>query len=953
MDSLVKELEEKIEGEVRFDRYTKALYSTDASIYQIDPIGVVIPKHEEDILTTIRLAANHAVPVLPRGGGTSLSGQAVGKAIVMDTSKYMDRILEVNPEERWARVQPGVVLDQLNDHLRANGLWFAPDVSTSSRATIGGMVGNNAAGSRSIIYGKTVDHVKELTVALSDGGVAVFGEIGDEELKVKLEEEGIEGHIYREVLRIIEENREEIPKRFPNILRRVSGYNLDELLKDGPLNLAKLIVGSEGTLAIVTEAKVNLVPRPKMTAQAVVHFSDLLESLQATVEILKCDPAAVELVDKMILDLTKDSLEYSRRMNFVKGDPRSILLVEFHGESKDELISKIEGMEKILAAAGLGGEIVRVLDKDEQANIQKVRKAGLGLLLGMKGDTKPTTFVEDTAVSPEVLPDYVRKFRNIVEKYNTTAAFYGHASVGCLHIRPLINMKIGSKVKEIRSIAEEVYDLVLEYGGSISGEHGDGLVRSEWISKMFGPQLYGAFRQVKTAFDPKWIMNPGKIVDAPPMTENLRYGESYETMPLKTYFKYSQEGGFAKAIELCNGVGACRKTSEGTMCPSYLVTREEEHTTRGRANALRMVISGALPHEEFTGKRLYEVLDLCLECKGCKGECPSNVDMAKFKYEFLASYQEKHGVPLRSRLFANIEKLNKLGCALSPLSNWVAANPAFKWTLQWLTNIERRRTLPTFAHPTFRGWFKSRGGSPKKDKKVVLFDDTYTNYNHPSVGMAAVKVLEAAGFQVILPSKKKCCGRPMISKGLLKEARSNAEYNIDGLFGYVEHGYPIVGLEPSCITTFRDEYPDLVDDDRAEVLGRNVLMIDEFLSKLQDKDQLDLKFTDLKKDVLYHGHCYQKALIGTAPSLFSLRLPSGYRVEEIESGCCGMAGSFGYEAEHYDLSLKVGGVKLFPAVESRVEGTEVAVAGISCRHQIEDGTGVKPRHLIEILADAL
>jgi len=952
MDALEQELKQYVKGEVRFDRFSRVLYSTDASIYEIEPIGVVIPKGEEDVAAVVRIARENGVPILPRGGGTSLAGQAVGRAVVVDMSKFMNRILEVNPEGQWVRVQPGIVLDELNAHLRPSGLFFAPDVAPSNRATIGGMVGNNSCGARSIIYGKTVDHVEELRVLLAGGEEVVLKPLTKEAFQAKAKLKTLEGQIYREVQRIVEANRDEILTRYPKIMRRVGGYNLDEFVKDGELNLAKLVVGSEGTLATVLEVKLNLVPRPKMAALTIVHFREFLEAMEATNEILPFGPSAVELIDKMIIDLTRETLEYARRMTFVQGDPEALLLVEFYGTSLGELRAKVEGMEERLRRKGFGYAFVKVFDQEEQVNVWKVRKAGLGLLQGVRGDRKPIAFVEDTAVSPEHLPQYIRRFREILKEHGTTAGYYGHTSVGCIHIRPMINLKEVREIEKMRSIAEAIRDLVLEYGGAMSAEHGDGLARSQWNEKLFGPALYQAFKEVKRAFDPQGIMNPGKIVDAPPMTENLRYGPSYRTLPLKTYLSFEREGGFARAVELCNGMGVCRKKLEGTMCPSYMVTLEEEHSTRGRANLLRAVLSGKLPPEELSGKRLFEALDLCLECKGCKGECPSNVDMAKLKYEFLAHYYEANPRPLRSKLFGSVELLNKLGSRFAPFSNWVMGTRLARLALHRLVGIAPERTLPPFARPTFPEWFAERRVKPTGRRgKVVLFPDTFMTYNYPEIGKAAVRVLEAAGFEVILPEKT-CCGRPMISKGMLKEVKANARYNVEKLSAYANQGIPIVGCEPSCLLTFRDEYPDLIDDERATLVAKDSFLLEEFLLRLHEKGELDLRFNGSKRKLLFHGHCHQKALVGSAPSLKVLRLP-GFEVEEVDSGCCGMAGSFGYEAEHYEISMAVGERRLFKAIRERGSEVEIVANGVSCRQQIVHGTGRRAKHIAEVLADAL
>ena len=948
---LEHELKKCVSGEVRFDDFSKVLYSTDASIYQIEPVGVVVPRSKDDVLATVEVARNNGIAVLPRGGGTSLAGQTVNHAIVIDFSKYMNRLLEFNFEERWARVEPGIVLDVLNRQLLSHKLHYTPDPSTSNRATVGGSIGNNSCGAHSITYGKTIDQVQELQVVLSDGSEANFHSVGTNNLKTKLSCQGLEFNIYREVTRIARENRDEIEARFPNLMRRVSGYNLDNFTEGDPLNLTNMVVGSEGTLCVVTEAKVNLEPTPNMTALSVVHFKDTYEACQATPAILEHRPAAIELIDKMILDQCRSSMGFARNMTFVEGNPGAILLVEFFGQ-KDELLSRVEALKNCMKKSHLGYACINFTEKAAQANVWAVRKAGLGLLMSVPGNAKPIPFVEDTAVPPEKLAEFVRRFDQIVNDHGTQAGYYGHASVGCLHIRPLIDLKSSEGMDRMFSIASSISDLVLEFDGALSGEHGDGIARSVWTEKMFGSRIYEAFRQVKQAFDPQNIMNPGKIVDSPPMTENLRYTLSYKTTHLKTHLDFSKYGGYTGAVEMCNGMGACRKT-DGTMCPSYQVTKEEEHSTRGRANLLGAALSGALPVGSFTSERLYEALDLCLECKGCKGECPSGVDMAKLKYEFLQRYYAANGTPLRAKLFADINRLNRIGCLFAPLSNWVSKLPVTRLLGHSLLGIHKNRPLPPFARPTFPQWFRSyKGNGSGHHGRVVLFNDTFMNYNYPQIGRAAVTVLEKAGFQVEIANVK-CCGRPMISKGMLSKAEKYARYNVDRLYDYIEQGIPVVGCEPSCLLTLRDEYPDLLKDKKSRKVAEGSYLIDEFLLNLQNKDQLSLEFSAVQKKVLFHAHCHQKALLGTEVSRKVLSMPPGYKVEVVDSGCCGMAGAFGYEKEHYDISQTIGKERLFPSVSSKGQGWDITVMGISCRQQIEHGTGRYARHLVEVLQDAL
>src|SRR5713226_4957760 len=742
MTDLERELRKVVEGEVRFDAYSRLLYSTDASMYQVEPIGVVIPRHAGDVQAAIEIANRQQAPLLPRGGGTSLTGQTVNRAVVLDFSRYMAKVLEVDSEALWARVQPGLVQDELNHHVRPMELLFGPDTSTSSRATLGGMIGNNSGGAHSIAYGLTIEHVLEISTILADGSRAVFGEVTPETFRTKMQAPGLEGQIYREIARIRDQYHEEIATRYPQKhWRRVCGYNLDELVKDRPLNMARLIVGSEGTFLTVVEAKVRLVRRPKATALDVIHYHDIQEALESSQAILETGPYAVELTDKMILDLARGNIEQSARMGFVQGEPGAILIVEYAGETDAEVRSKVEALEARRAREGFGYAAHAAHDVGEQQSIWKLRKAGLGLLLGMKGDKKPIAFVEDTCVEPRHLAEFVPRFRDVFAKHDTVGAYYGHCSVGCLHIRPVIDLKTPRGLEQVRAIADEITDLVVEFGGTISSEHGDGRARSPFLERMYGPTLMRAFRELKHAFDPENRMNPGNIVASPGITEHLRYGAGYTTWAPATLLDFSEQGGFAAAVEMCNGVGACRKTLEGTMCPSYMATRDEEHSTRGRANALRAVLSGALPPGEFTGRRLYEVMDLCLECKGCKAECPANVDMAKLKYEFLYHYYQAHGLPLRNRLFGRIERLNRLGARMPGLVNALSSLPLSRWLLEKVVGIDRRRPLPALAAETFTAWF-NRHAPPAETPRgeAVLFHDTFVTYNTPEIGCAAVEL---------------------------------------------------------------------------------------------------------------------------------------------------------------------------------------------------------------------
>ncbi len=953
MNDLERELRRQVEGDVRFDTYSRLLYSTDASMYQMEPIGVVIPRHAGDVQAVVETANRLGAPLLARGGGTSLTGQTVNQAVVLDFSRYMNAVLEVNEDELWARVQPGLVQDELNHHVRPRGLLFGPDTSTSNRATIGGMLGNNSGGAHSIAYGLTIEHVIEAHAILADGSRAVFGEVTPATFLAKMQLPGLEGQIYREVARIRTQYKDDIAARYPRHWRRVCGYSLDELARDRPLNMARLVVGSEGTLLTIVEAVMRLVRRPKHTAVDVIHYRDMQEALESSQAILETGPYAVELTDKMILDLARNNIEQSKRMGFVQGDPAAILIVEYTGDTDGEVKDKIDALEARRAQERFGYASHIAFDPGEQQSIWKLRKAGLGLLLGMKGEAKPIAFIEDTAVDPKHLPEFVPRFRDIMARHGADAAYYGHCSVGCLHIRPVINLKTARGLGQVEAMAGEIFDLVLEYGGAISSEHGDGRARSPFLERVFGPAVFQAFRELKAAFDPKNLLNPGNIVASPGITQHLRYGTAYKTWQPKTVLDFSAQGGFAAAVEMCNGVGVCRKKLEGTMCPSYMATKDEEHSTRGRANALRAVLSGKVPADDFAGRRLYEVMDLCLECKGCKAECPSNVDMAKMKYEFLYHYHQVNGLPLRNRLFGHIARLSRLGSGLAPVSNWIAASLPNRLVMEKLFGIDRRRPLPAFAAETFTAWFDRRKPSREPRRgRVALFADTFVTYNTPEVGRAAVELLEAAGYAVELVNKK-CCGRPLISKGMLDLARAHAEWNVARLAPLVARGIPIIGLEPSCLLTLRDEYVELVPGDDARRVARASFLLEEFL--LAEKTRglsLGWKNGGPLRRALLHGHCHQKALVGTAATVEALRW-AGFEVSEVDSGCCGMAGSFGFEKEHYDVSVTLGNRRLAPAVRAVPADTEVVAAGISCRQQIQHLAGRRAKHPAQVLRESL
>jgi FAD/FMN-containing dehydrogenase/Fe-S oxidoreductase len=966
VNDLEHALRRVVRGSVRFDHGSRLLYSTDASMYQVEPIGVVIPRDADDVRAAVQVAREQKVALLPRGGGTSLTGQTVNRALVIDFTQHMNQVVEVNREEQWARVQPGLVQDDLNHHVRPLGLLFGPDTSTSNRATLGGMMGNNSGGSHSIAYGLTVDHVLEIRALLVDGTEVVFGELTPSEFEAKCRVPGPEGQVYREAAGIREGYADEIRARYPKHWRRVAGYNLNELLGLGvrprsyagggngtprTLSMARLVVGSEGTLLTILEARVRLVRRPRATAVDVIHYRDMQEALESSQAILETDPYAVEVTDKLILGLARNNIEQSRRMGWVQGDPAAIMIVEYTGENEAEARAKVEALEARRARERFGYAAHAAYDAAEQRTIWNLRKAGLGLLLGMKGDKKPIAFVEDTCVDPRNLAKFVPRFKEIFARHDTVGAYYGHCSVGCLHIRPVIDLKTPRGLDQVRAIAGEITDLVVEFGGTISSEHGDGRARSPFLERMYGPRIMEAFRRLKRAFDPDHRMNPGNIVDAPGITENLRYGVDYKTWEPTTLLDFSEAGGFAASVEMCNGVGACRKSLEGTMCPSYMATRDEEHSTRGRANALRAVLSGRLAPAEFTGKRLHEVMDLCLECKGCKAECPANVDMAKMKYEFLYHYYRANGLPLRNRLFGRIERLSRFAARLPTISNWMVQVPFNRWLMEKVLGIDRRRPLPAFAPQTFTDWFARRpvpAAAPRGE--VVLFHDTFVTHNTPEIGHAAVQLLEAAGYRVVLVDRK-CCGRPLISKGMLAEAREHAAWNVARLHPYAARGVAIVGLEPSCLLTLRDEYVDLLRTDEARAVAKQSALLEQFFLRERERG-LTLPFKPGVREALLHGHCHQKAMVGTAPTVGVLTW-AGYTVTEVDSGCCGMAGSFGFEREHYDISVALGNRRLAPTVKATPATTEVVAPGISCRQQIQHLAGRRAKHPAEVLWESL
>ena len=968
VDALQRDLQSAIDGEVRFDAVSRALYSTDASVYQIQPLGVVIAKSRDDVVQALALCARHRCPVTMRGGGTSQAGQAIGSGLVIDTSKYFNRILEVNPVERWVRVEPGVVLDELNAALRPHDLRFAPDISTASRATVGGMMANNSAGARSVLYGKTIDHVLEQHVVLSDGSLAHFRPLEPCEVDEICARDTLEGACYREVRQTVRANVEEIGRRYPKVLRRVGGYNLDALVAACahggtiPFNMARLIVGSEGTLAIVLEAKLALVPLPKAKAVLAVQFANLLEALEATPAILRHHPSAIEVMDRFILDHTRQSAALERlKRTFIDGDPEALLCVEIYADTKDELTPRLEAIERDLTSRRLGYRYHRALEPAAQSAIWSLREAALGLSMAMKGDAKSLSFVEDTAVAPDKLRDYIDAFLQMIRRHGTTAGVYAHASVGCLHVRPVVNMKTEAGVRQFEAIAAASADLVLEYGGALSGEHGDGLVRSCFMERMFGPTLYEAFRHIKRTFDPQGLLNPGKIVDAPPLTASLRYGPGYHAVQPVTFFDYSDHGGLAGAVEMCSGLGVCRKTLDGTMCPSYMATREEAHSTRGRANVLRLAMSGRLGEAGLGDDGVREVLDLCLECRACKAECPVGVDVARFKSEFLADYWSRHGTPIRAHLLGHIHGVSRWGSRFAPFSNAVARNPLLRAFNERIAGIDRRRTPPAWTSHSFAKGFRkhrrARAVAPERlpNRTVALFNDTFTNYYSPAIGMAGLRVFEIAGLEVEL-APDACCGRPLISQGLLGAARRQAASSVEELYPLAERGVPIVFFEPSCLSAIREDVPSLLRGEaqrRAQRVADRAVLFEEFLERECEAGRVRLDLRDGPPRILLHGHCHQKAMGGLGPAKALLGRIPGATVVDLDAGCCGMAGSFGYAREHFEVSRAIGERRLLPAARTLPDGAVLVASGTSCRHQVADFTGVRALHAAELIRSVI
>jgi FAD/FMN-containing dehydrogenase/Fe-S oxidoreductase len=957
MSDLETELRSAMAGEVRADAYTRHLFSSDASMYSIEPLAVVFPRDAADVAAAAGVCGRRQVPMLPRGAGTSLAGQTVGRAVIIDTSRHMDAIIELDSGRGLARVQPGVVQNDLNRAAAQHGLLFGPDTSTSDRATIGGMIGNNSAGSGSVVYGMTIDHVEALEVVLSDASTATLGAVDAAAVAGRAGTNTLEGRIYARLPRLVDEHRTAIVERFPPYWRRAGGYRLDRLADGSPFNLARFVVGSEGTLVIVTEATVRLVPLPRAKAIAVGHFASVADAIAATEDALGARPSAVELIDRTILELSRRKIEFAALGSIIDGDPGALLFVTFEADSLGEAATGVGRLAELWQRHHHGYHTLRAITPEHQVALLKVRSAGLGLLMAAsEGTRRPVAFIEDTAVDPARLPEYVQRFSAVLDRHGLVAGFYGHCSVGCLHIRPFMDLTQPKQLATMRAVAAEIRELVGEFGGANSSEHGDGLARSEFNRVIYGDELYEAMCDVKRLFDPQALMNPGKIVNAPPMTDNIRDAALPKAFDLSTRLSFATTDGMRGAADRCMNIGVCRKGSSGVMCPSYMATREEEHSTRGRANALVLALSQPDPRAALGDDRLHDILDLCLECKACKSECPLGVDMASMKSEFLFQYQGIHGVPRRARFFAAARRLNRLGSRLAPFSNTMTRLPGSRAFMERTLGLTRRRPLPRFHRRTLLRW-DARRTHPRPGSlgRVAMLADSFTTFTEPGVGIAAVELLEMAGWEVELIGDR-CCGRAAISKGRLDEAGRLAQSMTARLAGLARQGVMIAGVEPSCILTLTEEHLALQPDDAdAKVVAGQVRLVDELILDALDAGRLRMDPTSplAGRRFLFHGHCHQKALAGTASSVRLLSLIPGAAVVEVDAGCCGMAGSFGFEAEHYELSMQIGGMRLFPAVAAEDAATLIAATGVSCRQQIEHGTGRAARHPVELIREAV
>ncbi|MCU0461934.1 MAG: FAD-binding protein [Bacteroidales bacterium] len=974
-DHLYKRLDalsEILEGDLRYDRITRTIYSTDASAYKEEPLAVTWPKVTSDLKKILAFARSEKIGLTMRAAGTSLAGQVVSSGIIVDISRYMKRILELNRDEMWARVEPGVVLDELNLYLKDYGLFFGPETSTSNRCNIGGMVGNNACGSHSIIYGSTRDHVIELKTILSDGTEAVFGSVDREMFDEKCRLKNLEGNIYRKVKAMLsdKDNRREITNGYPDpaIPRRNTGYALDllsdsEIFEEGSkrkFSLCNLLAGSEGTLAITTEIRLNLVKLPPANKALVcVHLNKRNDAFPANLTALKFKPSAVEMMDDRILELTENNLSQKKNRFFLEGKPASIVIVEFAKEDPTDLEDTISAMVNELKSAGYGYAFPVVRGKDI-SKVWDLRKAGLGVLTNMKGDPKPVSLIEDTAINVRQMPEYIADFEKMLSEYGKEVVYHAHIGTGELHIRPVLNLKDPADVELFRTIGIETAKLVKKYRGSMSGEHGDGRLRGEFIPMIIGEHNYNLLKEIKKTWDPENILNPGKITDTPRMNTHLRYESGMKTPEIETIFDFSSSDGIIRAAEKCNGSGDCRKTMiiGGTMCPTFMATGDEQSCTRARANIMREFLSKD-GKDPWDYSEIYEVLDLCIACKGCKAECPSGVDIAKLKSEFLQHWYDRHGIPLRTRLIAYISTINSIGSAAPAFFNFFIANKAFSSLIKRVAGFADKRSIPVLYKVSLRRWMKKnlqKINPSDPQGTVCLFIDEFTNFNDTQTGIAAVRLLTSLGYKIITVRHAESA-RTFISKGLIRKAQKMIRKNLESLSGVITKDIPLIGIEPSAILGFRDEYPELAGVDMkeaAEKIAENSWLIDEFISNEFRNGRIQRGlFADDSSEILLHAHCQQKAISSSAFTIEMLSIPPHFNVREIPSGCCGMAGSFGYEKEHFELSNRIGEMVLFPEIRKANENVIIAAPGTSCRHHIKDGTGRIAKHPVEILYQAL
>jgi len=974
MDTFLTRLDilgKSLDGDLRHDSIIKTIYSTDASVYKEEPVAVVWPKGASDIRKILLFANKEKLSIIMRAGGTSLAGQVVGPGIIVDISRYMNKIIEINKEKMWVRVEPGVVLDELNMKLKEVRLFFGPETSTSNRCNIGGMVGNNACGSHSIIYGSTRDHTIELKTLLSDGSEALFGPIDIMTFNEKCKLENLEGEIYRNIKNILhdKENQKSIRDGYPdiNVHRRNTGYALDLLndsevfneLSDKKFNFCNLLTGSEGTLAITTEIKLNLVPLPPINKALVcVHLNKRNEAFRANLISLKFKPSAVEMMDNRILELTEDNISQRNNRFFLEGKPGAILIVEFIREKAEEIDATANEMIKALKSAGFGYAYPIIKGKDI-SKVWELRKAGLGVLTNMKGDPKPVAVIEDTSVNVEQLPEYMEDIEKMLAAYGKDAVFHAHIGSGELHIRPILNLKDQSDVELFRTIGLETAKLVKKYKGSLSGEHGDGRLRGEFISLMLGEHNYNLLKQVKECWDPECILNPRKIINTPAMNTSLRYVPGKPTRAIETIYDFSSSDGIIREAERCNGSADCRKSATigGIMCPSFMATGDEDKTTRARANVIREFLNK--DSDPWNHQEIYDILDLCLGCKGCKSECPSGVDIARIKSEFLQHWYDRHGIPLRTRLIAYISVINHLGSFAPSIYNFILKNSVTSSILKKLTGFASERSIPLLYRTSLRKWIRKNLSkiNPENPKSTIcLFVDEFTDYNDTESGIAALMLLTSLNYKVVTTDHQ-VSARTYLSKGLIRTARKTIRMNIEALSGFISEEVPLVGIEPSAILGFRDEYPELAGSDlktSAEKLATRSFMIDEFIAQEFRAGRIDRSlFTEDKIKVILHAHCQQKAIASSASTIEMLSIPLNYSVTEVPSGCCGMAGSFGYEKEHFELSNKIGELVLFPEIRNSDNGTVIAAPGTSCRHHIKDGTGRVALHPAVILYNAL